>query len=731
MKRSQLLTMFFLASLLGFQLTYLFLSTIFAEKEMARPLTISAYQFGWIIIPILTILILLLFIGIKKSFFLANTIFFPILLLANLISSSISLFGWQQITPTQNIVLFLGAQIIGLLVNVGLQAKGYDEHYVHLTDIVQQFTLLFFLTGYLAVFLISYEIHISTMAIYCFSIAISCLLLYGYQTLTSSSWLKTITDIIVIILIILIVFDPRFYFNDFARHHQNFFLGPANDILYGKDVLINSYSQYGLFMPYFLAFIFRIHLVPMTYQGFTLFISGLYGLYYSVIYFFLRRMLYSQWLAIITIGALLFFNYLAVWWRFMPIIPAQGPLRFLWVYLILAAEILLNCTHISPKQEKIISLTELVIVGMTAIWSIEVFIYTLLTFLTCQFFRSLSSNQSTKEKIKQFLGKVGLILVTCLSFWFLFLVLIIIRSHQLPQFNEFINYLRFLTTYTYMDSTEESIYSVTDFIQRYWVIGPAVFFGTLFGCILYLFSTEIGWERKKNYSPIAGLTVFGVVQFTYFFVFSFTGHFALVCVPVIILAAFWLSELLRHDFPIHIKTSVAVGYIIIVSFFAMQYSFYVTNDNRWSHTGLQYSIQYFASLLNNRVWPDNLTKRFMIYHPWNEETLEAEKLVNQYFKHEQEIPIFIESEDEVETLVRVGKAHIYPISNPNLVQVVPQIEALVMAYPVKFYKGDRILVSNDRSKISTLEQELLAQINRKYYLFPIVISENYTIYEVG
>jgi hypothetical protein len=154
-------------------------------------------------------------------------------------------------------------------------------------------------------------------------------------------------------------------------------------------------------------------------------------------------------------------------------------------------------------------------------------------------------------------------------------------------------------------------------------------------------------------------------------------------------------------------------------------------ENRFLHSGLQYTIEYISKTFENQPRYDNIAKRFLVYHPWNPETLEAERLVNLYFKNQREIAIFIEPEDQVETLTRVGKTHIYPISDPTLVEVVPEIEARVLAFPVKFQKGDRILVSNDRSKISNLEQEIFIKINRDYYLFPILISKNYTIYEVG
>jgi len=723
------LTRFFLALLLGFQLTHLFLIIIFENREISRALLMSVYQLAWIIIPLLTLLILLCYIGIKKLAFPRNPWFYPILLGANLLSASINLFGWNFMTLTRGVILFLSVHLLGFLATIAIGKRDLRGSHVKSIDVLHQSALIFFLAGYFAIFLIAYEVRVSTLAVYCYIIFAGCLLLYLYQTLIKKSWMKLTTDIFVIVLIASLIIDPRFYFNDFARHHQNFFLGPVNDILNGKDVLIDSYSQYGLFMPYFLALFFRSQILPMTYPGFTLLVSGTYIIYYSLIYFILRKIQPFQWLAIITTAAIIFFNYLAVWWVFMPIIPAQGPFRYAWPYLILAANLLGDTQPACTKRKKIVDVIELIIIGIAAIWSVEVFVYTLMTYIACQFYRYYSQKQPSKYKIDHFFSRVGLAVLVSIVCWLIFLMVILVRSKQIPQFNELINYLRFLTAYTYGSFAEEQTYKAADYIQRYWIIGLAVLFGSMQGCIFYLFSGRSD-QVKRKLSSIAGLTIFGVLQFSYFFVYSFTGHFALVCVPIILLAAFWFSELVQNKFRPHIKTSVAFGYVLLVGFFTMQYSFYVS-ESRMSHTQLVYTIQYFTSLVKHEIWPEKLSKRFLIYHPWNDKTLEAEKLVNQYFRGQKRIAIFISPDDEVETLMRAGKTHIYPISNPYLVQVVPQIELRILSYPVTFKKGDHILVSTDRSKISSLERRLFDQINRDHLIFPILVSENYTVYEIG
>lgn len=59
------------------------------------------------------------------------------------------------------------------------------------------------------------------------------------------------------------------------RFHHNFFLGPANDLLAGKVLLVDVFSQYGVLPIAILAGVLGWGPLPMSYQGLSLVVSFL------------------------------------------------------------------------------------------------------------------------------------------------------------------------------------------------------------------------------------------------------------------------------------------------------------------------------------------------------------------------------------------------------------------------------------------------------------------------
>lgn len=61
-------------------------------------------------------------------------------------------------------------------------------------------------------------------------------------------------DIFVVLVIILACLDPALYID---LLHQNFYLGPANRILHGGTMLVDTFSQYGVLVIYFISTVFK------------------------------------------------------------------------------------------------------------------------------------------------------------------------------------------------------------------------------------------------------------------------------------------------------------------------------------------------------------------------------------------------------------------------------------------------------------------------------------------
>ncbi|HXC65316.1 MAG TPA: hypothetical protein VNZ67_13220, partial [bacterium] len=157
-------------------------------------------------------------------------------------------------------------------------------------------------------------------------------------------------------------------------HHEGFYLGPVNDLLHGRAVLVGTSCQYGVGVVYGLAAIFTLlHLLP-SFEGLWCLDALLFLAVYLAAYPFLRRLLHSRLLAVLAILVA------AVAERFDPVLnvdnaayPSVGPLRFgLPLLLLLAA------WHRRQGGEPGLRprLAEGLVLAVAGLWSLETLVYT-------------------------------------------------------------------------------------------------------------------------------------------------------------------------------------------------------------------------------------------------------------------------------------------------------------------------------------------------------------------
>ena len=88
------------------------------------------------------------------------------------------------------------------------------------------------------------------------------------------------------------------HWGDAQLTHQNFYLGPTNELLHGRTMLVDMFSQYGVGVMYFLAGIFSV--VPIGYGTFSIVNSALFALEIVALYAVVRLATRSQLLAVST-----------------------------------------------------------------------------------------------------------------------------------------------------------------------------------------------------------------------------------------------------------------------------------------------------------------------------------------------------------------------------------------------------------------------------------------------
>jgi hypothetical protein len=193
-------------------------------------------------------------------------------------------------------------------------------------------------------------------------------------------------DVAVVVLLILaipnvVVFHPSpgppnaFFVPGIIQFHQDFLLGPTNQLLGGGALMVNvPVSQYGVGYIYLLAGWF--HLVPIGYGTYG-FLDGLVtALFYVAGYLVLRAAATPRPLAAgalaVAVVALIYNLYYEV-----GALPQQGPLRFGLPMLVILAG---TAACRWPHRHGVATAAGLLTLGVAAIWSLEMLAYTLCVF---------------------------------------------------------------------------------------------------------------------------------------------------------------------------------------------------------------------------------------------------------------------------------------------------------------------------------------------------------------
>ena len=190
-------------------------------------------------------------------------------------------------------------------------------------------------------------------------------------------------DVVLLVLLLLVVPDLLVFRPEDAggnlsialetsiiQFHQNFLLGPANEVLHGGAMLVDTASQYGVGTIYLLTGWFQF--APIGYGTFGLLDGLLTALWFCGGYAIVRmagtpRTLAASALGVAVVALVFNLSY--------PVgaLPQDGPLRFGLPMAALAAMVAAECR---PAARRGWGAATLVVVGISSIWSLEGLAYT-------------------------------------------------------------------------------------------------------------------------------------------------------------------------------------------------------------------------------------------------------------------------------------------------------------------------------------------------------------------
>jgi hypothetical protein len=515
-------------------------------------------------------------------------------------------------------------------------------------------------------------------------------------------------DLLVIVLIVLACFDPTF---QIAPEHQNFYLGPINRVLHGGSMLVDAFSQYGVLVIYFLAFSIGAGMIPLTYHGLSLAMALLTMLQFSLVYLLLVALVKDRFYAILLLALALLLGVFATIGTSQAY-PSTGPLRFGLAYLLLAIVFLRSCF---PRLHRAGLIVEPVLVGVASLWSFETFVYTVCPYLGICLFESLSSSSSLGSSLRRFLSRVAWLALALVGSHGLFAVFTYVRAGAWP---DWATYLDFMKTYTVGGLG-------TELVDPWgpWVFPIGICFASLMVFLFHYF-------RRKNLqdSPhrklVLGLTLFGIVQYTYFLGRSHPNNLFHISTPPLLIAGFWLVQVMSQDgLPAPLRgaarfylfTAAAFILLTTVPTFAAKYQL--------NHTGFRFAWRTFSSAVTGGdlapIWTKE--RNLLVSGSGDPQVLEALELLKEYAPAQEDATVLLSNVNTTEILMMSGRAQQLPINDLVADSISPRITARILQSGLGLQPTDVILIAHDpvfyRDQLyGQLEIQVLSQICQAFAL---------------
>jgi hypothetical protein len=487
-------------------------------------------------------------------------------------------------------------------------------------------------------------------------------------------------DFFAIIMIILACYDPTF---NIDPHHENFYLGAANRILNGGTMLVDTFSQYGVLLIYFISIIFQTRLIPFTYQGLILINSILFMFHFIFIYLLLVELFKNRLYSLLVLGIILllgFFGTLGTIQQF----PSTGPLRFGFSYLVLAQVYFRRRFYAIQKWGFLI---EFFLIGIASLWSIETFIYTVIPYLGICFYESFYKSSSFGFSVKTFFWRVMWFSLSLIIFQLGFLLFTILRSGKFPDWG---SYLGFFTAYS-MDGFG----SILIYPWSYWFIFIGIYFAaSILFFFRFYFRKGLGDSAQGIY--IFGLTLIGIITFTYFLGRSHPNAYYHISTPAVIIVGYGYSEFKKSMLVPELYRKISrflffsAVILIILVIFPHLISKIIQN-----HTGymlLSDSMNSFTEGQNYNFV--DTEQKILNSGSQRPQVADALNLLQKYTPFQKSATIFLSSYT-TEILMRSGRIHYYPISDIEQDSISENISKMVLNFPIDLTKTEYILASHD------------------------------------
>jgi hypothetical protein len=308
-------------------------------------------------------------------------------------------------------------------------------------------------------------------------------------------------------------------------HHHSFFLGPANDVLHGRAIVGDAWSQYGVGVIDFLALVFAV--VPIGFGTFALVVVALTAAQYLCVYATLRLAGLGQALAAATVALAALGNLFSPINNYV-VYPSASALRFGLPYLIVLIAVI-GARY--PQRARAARFATLAVLGLGAVWSLEAFVYCAATYGVLVLIEAICLGPGAVRRVLRG-AVVGLLVSAAALALFSLLTLLF---HGGLNWGPYFEYLQ--------------LYSTGEVGELPVVVFSA---GPIMAAAIFTSAVVLLWLARYRPAELAppmraaltGFTGLAIATFTYYIGRSHPNNLLILLVPVVALGGLWLQVLL-------------------------------------------------------------------------------------------------------------------------------------------------------------------------------------------
>ena len=494
-----------------------------------------------------------------------------------------------------------------------------------------------------------------------------------------------------------------------SRIHEGFYLGPLNDVLHGHAMLVETSSQYGVAVFYFLGAIFAF--APLGYGSLGFVAGALTALQYGLIYGLMRLAGVARTLAIPAIGAAvigLMFGFIGSFNDF----PATGALRVGIPWLVVGLGV--ASARCGRRRGACLG-GAAALVGVAAIWSLETFVYTAATFAAVAAVEAGSHDPG--QRVRVFVRLAGQAAVACVLAHVVLAVGTRVVAGAWPDWS---TYVAFLQVY----STQGDLYVLVVAAWSPGLLLIGVHLGSAIGVAGMLARRHpLAVKRRAALMMIAAASGLGLTSVTYFIGNSHPSSLFFTGFPALVEVVAWMS--LAGDRVAGISRRLRV-YALAAGFWLAA----LLAVSGWTETTDEFRRSALAHAL-----PGGQTLRgdlSFLWHspPSDPRVLETEELVRRHWAPGERALVLLEPELTIETLVRTDRANLLPIGHPEQDNLVPDETepkvlravdrlppgTLMLVAPASFGRPAKRIAENVPAGLVALQKVALDRIRARFGL---------------